>query len=138
LGTMSLAKLLPPAIGMKQKNNTVNIAVHELARNFGKNSAKLFRALQQGRLQFDGDVDKRLRGAAEHFVFAIDESKFAADMGVGDGDFTEHAGLHIFHDVRLRDEADADIGGDEALHQFDRIEFHGDVDFKLAFVEYGF
>ncbi len=84
---------------------------------------------------FHRDVDEGEGGAAEGFVFAEDQGKVAADLGVGDGDGGEHFGANVFFDVGAGNEADADVGGDEALEQFAGVKFHGEVGLEAAVVK---
>src|SRR5579871_6261932 len=76
------------------------------------------------------DVNERQSGPAERLILAEHQSQIAPDLGVGQGDCGKRFGANVLFDVGAGDEAYPNIGGHEALQQFARVQFHGEVGFQ--------
>src|SRR5258708_37886997 len=77
----------------------------------GRNSSQI------GAFQFDRNLDKRKRSAAESLVFAKNQGQIAADGGVSDGQGSQNAGLYVFYDVRLGNKAHAYVNRNKTFEQ---------------------
>src|SRR4051812_20779760 len=86
-------------------------------------------------LEPHGDINKGKSGAAEGFVFAENEREVALDQRVRHRDGGQNAGFYVFKNIGARDEADTNVGSDEALEQLAGVKLHGDDGLQVALVK---
>src|SRR5438445_13503698 len=84
---------------------------------------------------FADHADKRLRGAREATVAAIDETELAPEVHTFDGEQLYLTGFHVILRKTLTDDGNAGIGGDQALDHADAGQLHSDVDARAIGTE---
>ena len=111
-----------------------NIKGHELRKMPGAAHRAAGRRKRR-RLQLHRNIDEGQRGAAQRLVFAEDQRQFALNAGVRQRERGQRFRLQVLGNMGARDESHPNVGSDETLQQFARVQLHGDDRFQPALMK---